>query len=258
MNTENTNSPTQPNDLQTMIRHVAEVNRTMQAERLRAIEILEHSSKLQTIEELIDALKDVHWSIQCDVVKLFTGDGSTESIEALIAVLSKWSSQARVAAACQLGELGDKRAVEPLINALRDEDDEVREAAAYSLGQLGDQQAVRPLVRLLNDLTWDVQYKAVLALARLGDRRSIDVLIQALKQEDNYAEREDSASILITMGIPVFDILMANLVEANPRAREYAAELLGDFGDERAIEPLIIALKDEDRIAMCALKQPGH
>jgi hypothetical protein len=120
--------------------------------------------------------------------------------------------------ALRLGEIGDARAVEPLIKALEDEDRKVHWQAAWALGEIGDARAVEPLIRKLEGkfpVDQDALRESSLALVKIGSH-AVEPLIKVL--------REDA------------DVL----------TRSLAAQILGQIGDARAVEPLTEALKDKE------------
>jgi len=121
-------------------------------------------------------------------------------------------------AALKLGEIGDVRAVEPLIKALEDGDRKMLWQAAWALGEIGDARAVEPLIRVLKvqfPVDQELLRESVLALVKIG-AHAVEPLIIVL--------REDA------------DVL----------TRSLAAQILGQIGDTRAVEPLTEALKDRE------------
>jgi HEAT repeat protein len=49
-------------------------------------------------------------------------------------------------------------------------------------------------------------------------------------------------------GVPATDLLIAALREPDVRIRRFAADVLGEVNDPRAVDPLIASLKDPDRL----------
>lgn len=52
---------------------------------------------------------------------------------------------------------------------------------------------------------------------------------------------------LVEIGEPAVEHLIGALKDTNKYVRRYAAEAIGQIGDERGIEPLVDALRDEDK-----------
>jgi HEAT repeat protein len=134
--------------------------------------------------------------------------------------------------------------IEPLINLLKNDDWRVRESAAKALGRLGDKRALEPLITCLKDEDARVYKSAAAALANLGHERAVEPLIGCLKSR---TERYSTAEALTKFGKPVVEPLITFLKDRDNGVREYAATVLGDVGDTRAIEPLISCLKENDR-----------
>jgi HEAT repeat protein len=179
-------------------------------------------------------------------------------------------------AAVALGEIGDALAVDPLITKLkdRDEDQDVRTAAAKALGKIGN-SAVNPLIAVLTNSDNFANRAAAIALGEIGDARAIDPLIAVLKCEGHYATRETAANVLeklgwkpdfgengawywatkkdwekcVALGIPAVNPLISILKATD---NKNAAMALGEIGDARAVDPLIIALRCHDKSACIA------
>src|ERR1017187_6662771 len=118
--------------------------------------------------------------------------------------------------------------------------------AAKALGQIKDLGALQPLLNHLktgkaND---EVEREVAKALGDLGPP-ALEPLMAALRDKDLSGYAGEG---LVQLGRPAVDPLIAMLnntdAGADPGLRERAAELLGEVGDTRAVEPLIATLKD--------------
>ena len=113
-----------------------------------------------------------------------------------------------------LGELKVPTSVPTLLNALEDKDPDVRNVAARSLGRMKLQAAEEALVGLLG------------------------------KHEQSVSAR--IAAICIEMGPRTAPLLIRALREGSPKARFWAARILGEIRDGRATRSLGDALVDSD------------
>jgi HEAT repeat protein len=197
--------------------------------------------------------------------------GSENAVEPLITALGDQDWRVRNRAADALGNIGSERAVEPLITALGDENRGVHEIAVWALGNIGSEKATEALIAVLGHGNWSVYMRksAVEALGKIGSERAIEPLITALGDE-NRGVRESAVEALGNIASeravePLIDILehgnwsvyMRNravkplidvLEHRNWSVMRYrAAAALGNIGSEKAVEPLITALGDEDR-----------
>ncbi|MCF8051858.1 MAG: protein kinase [Desulfobacterales bacterium] len=122
-------------------------------------------------------------------------------------------------AADALGSIGEP-AVEPLIEALKREDSTARKRAIEALMRIGDVRSVEPFIAALKDKDSGVRNRAAIGLTRAGHTSAVELepLIAGLKDEPEFT---------IPWNIP-----------------SQAAEALGEIGDDRAVEPLIEALKE--------------
>jgi len=140
---------------------------------------------------------------------------SSPEIEALIRDLNAPDLDVKENAVKALVGIGSP-AVDPLILALESEDPDTRENAACALGKIGDENVIKPLILLLADEEWEVEKAANDALVAIGEP-AVEPLILVL-QDDNEN---------VYLQLKVVDVL-------------------GELGDERAIQPMIQALKSGD------------
>lgn len=126
-------------------------------------------------------------------------------------------SETRRGFACWLiARLDDPAGLPALLRALDDEASTVRAEAARGAGSLGRESATRALLVIATtDPRVEVRTSAVYGLGETRDARAFDPLLAILQNAG-----EDS------------------------RVRGQAAEVLGHFGGERALESLIAALAD--------------
>ena len=78
--------------------------------------------------------------------------------------------------------------------------------------------------------------------AMAGDASAINAMLDALKSNDR-AVRDKTYDSLIAVGQPAVPALLARLDDPDPAMREYAAAVLGNIGDDRAVAPLMEMLK---------------
>ncbi len=160
---------------------------------------------------------------------------------------------AQEAAAAALGEWGKKfpefreRAVAVLTHALINAGNfNVRHYAAESLGKIGDAKVVEPLTKAMEDRSFVVRDTATQALGKIG-KPAVEALIEGLKSSDENV-RMYAAKVLgeIRDIRAVGPLIEALRIKTRLRGAEgSAAQALTDIG-EPAVEPLIAVLKDSD------------
>ncbi|UCE73499.1 MAG: HEAT repeat domain-containing protein [Methanomassiliicoccales archaeon] len=210
--------------------------------------------------------------------------GKKKNVEGLIEVLKDVDedNSVRKNAAKALGEIGDARAVEPLIQALKARSMYVNEEAVEALGNIKDIRAVMPIIKAMGEKLMYVKFtnkatealvkigkpateplihvlknvrpyvgmamkhssmqaKVIEVLGEIGDSRAVEPLTQTLRDKDwNLGKKAAEA-------LNKLDWQPKNQIEESYRllARQEWDRLI-KVG-EPAIEPLICALKDEDR-----------
>lgn len=167
-----------------------------------------------------------------------------QEIEALIQDLNALNVSVKADSVKTLVEIGEP-AVEPLIQVLGAEDPDIRENAAATLGKIKDERAVQPLIKLLTDEEWEVEKGATDALIAIGEP-AIEPLIEILqdKNEDVYLQMK---VVAVLAGIKD-ERAIQPMIQALKEKPELQADLgynLGLIG-EPAVEPLITVLGDED------------
>jgi HEAT repeat protein len=101
-------------------------------------------------------------------------------------------------------------------------------------------RAFKPLLVALKDHDQEVRWKAVEALGKLGDRRAFEPLVLLLKERH----------VTNLLPLPRRDGRPArsSFTIEDEKLRYQAAKALGDLGDNRAVKPLSVALKDQDSV----------
>jgi HEAT repeat protein len=155
------------------------------------------------------------------VVRALGEIGGDSAVNALIKVLKEESFGVEKETAEALIKIG-KPAVEPLMKITKSNRDSLRVNALTVLSGIGDERALPSISKLLYDKRENVRKSAAAALASFG-RASVPYFIKFLKSEKNNREMYS---------------LMYSIVE-----------ILGDIGDERAIDMLTeLMLGYEDRL----------
>ena len=168
--------------------------------------------------------------------------GDKRAIQPLITALHEDSDEeVRWKAAAALGKLNDESAVDALIDAIKDKSWAVRRNATIALGDIGDERGFDPLLSSIKDSDWHVRKYAAIALGKIGDERAIDPLVKTLQDEDSDV-RWKAIIALGKIGKPAIKPLLDAFETDEWQVRGRVAEVLGNIGDERAVDPLIFSL----------------
>ena len=262
--------------------------------RNAAINKLWNSGNPRAVEALVAGLKfwDHKVKVQLDFVDEF---GKIGAVSPLLHALNEKNGQVRARAAEMLGNIQDKSSVESLIMALKtDKTCSVRVAAARALGAIGGVNAMKALLVALNDRgsyqwttgnlirttsvkkesaealknissqpidseelasivpslaalvldkTPSVRHAAFEVLGNIGDSTAIKILLQASIKEKYAADV--LKNIKNQKAVEPFLQVMKDRDE-DGAIRAIAAEALGELGDPRALEPLLRVMKDRD------------
>ena len=96
-------------------------------------------------------------------------------------------------------------------------------------------------IEKLNHEDYEVRVEAVITLGECGDERAIIPLVEALK-EKSYPVQQNAITAIKNLGSKAADALYESSINTQQHGWREAAFLLGDLGDKRAIEPLIIII----------------
>jgi HEAT repeat protein len=162
-------------------------------------------------------------------------DYDTLDADTLIGMLGHADNGVRVSAALALGKRKERRAVDALIKLL-DDNATVWSAgsyAAWALGEINDKRAVEPLISALDKQF--VSGKAIESLVKLRDDRALDPLIHLF-------ERKPTPSLATVLGNwgdrRAVEPLIATMTHPDQHVRFYVARALGKLGDSRALSVL--------------------
>ena len=163
-------------------------------------------------------------------------------------------------------------AVKSLEQTLQYPDAEVRINSVIALGKIKSPQVIAPLLTALNDSDVNVQQIAEEALVAMNvnnlsiDQQvrfylytfqshqviamgipAIDSLIKLLKVSYwEFPVYPEIVKSFVGIGKPAVQPLIGVLKDPKANVRQNAAEVLGQIGDPRAIEPLTVLLQNED------------
>lgn len=208
--------------------------------RKEAVNALGKIGDGRATEPLIQAFKDYYLeNAACAALR----DIGSPAIDPLIRALKNDDSKIRLNAVVTLGWIRDSRVVDPLISMLKHKDPFVRRNAATGLGSTRDPRAFEPLHQFLKSEDINDRREAALALGALKDPRAIDPLIELFDDRDMDL-RVFSAKSIFNIGSPATERLIHALHHQNYKIRIKTTEILSDFKDSRAVEPLIEAYKD--------------
>lgn len=234
------------------------------------------------VEALIHALDDPVWRVRQNVATALGRIKDERALEALVRKLNDENGKVRKSILHAFGDQQDLRVISHMIDRLVDMDPEVRWTAAYELGRKKSRAAIVPLIMVLQvEEKSQVRQGARQALMNIangldfGDNHSewqawllrtlqeregriagtsipedsspfARLMVSAVNDED-AAVRMRSEEELIQMREQAFEYLFEVLKQKDWRFRRAAARILASAQNSRAIDPLMIATKDENK-----------
>jgi len=187
----------------------------------------------RAVRPLIPLLMDSVKAVRVDTTDALARIGKA-AVSSLLAALRHDAWILRLHACEALGKMAAEEAVEPLCAVmLNDRDAAVRQDAARALGGIGSPKALEALTTALMDL--NVRPFAAEALGKLKDARAVSTLVDIVTGKSRPVN---------SRRVPSCGDESGELYIEEMEVQEHAIAALAQIGDERAIEPLIAALKD--------------
>jgi len=197
----------------------------------------------RAVVPLVQALRDADRAVRQAAIGALTAIGKP-SVPALGECLNDSNLTVQESAASILATIADGRVLAPLLSALTSQDWIVRMHAATGLGRIGDPQAVLPMMPLLQDKVKAVRVEAAAGLAHIGEA-AVPSLLAALQQKEWLVKLHAIEALgKIKSKASVEPLLSMLFNDPDMAVRTDAARSLGEIGDPRAVEFLLMALDD--------------
>src|SRR5438105_11504109 len=241
-------------------------------ERVKAVQEFRNLHAQKAAPQIAELLKDrfAREEAATALTDLGTKDEVPALLEAVDPTVAAGSAQAPRAAvrtngrvAEALARIADPRAGPTLLRLARSKDDYVRVQAVQGLGRIREREAVPELSRIVDDETSPpvLVKKAVVALGEIGDPAAIPALEHALVLERQGVSLLPEASYaLFQLGPAAVPPLIRVAKDEDPAYLKWAREnnrapagtyakaalVLGDLGDQRAVQVLLERLRYKD------------
>jgi HEAT repeat protein len=204
----------------------------------------------EAIAALMGALADPEEFVRWQAARALAAQEASQVFPALTQALSDPEPLRRAGAAEAMGYQGGEAASVTLCKHVSDRDPRVRVAVAGALRDLVDPNAVSCLLPLLADENTEVRCTAASALGHIGSPASAKPLADALAEPGQpLLFRRALAAALVRAAHPEAQpVLLVALSDPDPQVRGYAAEALGQVGDEAAYAALSAARSDESAL----------
>lgn len=127
---------------------------------------------------------------------------------------------------------------------------ENRYLAVWALGMIGSEKAVDSLLQVVDDPEKIISLPAIMALERIGIKKALDKLIGLIQNGDESVKRYAAEAIGSIARDEAIDPLMNLLKHGDQNVKRHAAIAIGKIGSDKAVTSLLDVLKDKyDRSA---------
>jgi HEAT repeat protein len=223
----------------------AELRRAEPGARLRAIEALEAHEPVDGAGPLHEAIADDDWQVRRAAVRALASRRDPSIVETLVTALREQHRDFSVlSSALQLLTMTGVDLTAALVDLLHHDDADLRIQAALALGSQQQPEAIAALVGALDDPDVNVRFHAIEALGKLGPAAAVDRLA-AIAESNDFFLAFPALDALARIDDPAVAPRVVPLL-GDPLVGDQAAEVLGQIGDEEAVEPLVHALDRPD------------
>ena len=204
----------------------------------------------EAIAALIDRLGDSEPFVRWQVGEALAAQEAGRVFPALCAAMADADPLRRASAAETIGRMGGEAGCAELKKIIGDPEPTVRAAAARALAACADASAIPVLLPLLRDRDAGVRAAAAHGLGRIGDPGVAGTLADALvRAGEPVLVRRALAAALVRTPHPVAQpALFDALADPDPQVRGYAAQALGQVGNEAAWNALSALEHDNSRL----------
>ena len=149
--------------------------------------------------------------------------------------------------------------VAPLLAQVHTENREQRERVIAALGTLQVKAAVQPITEVLNNKLLKRRYIAAWSLGEIGETSAIQSLLKALGDPEELV-RQYATRSLIKFNKSALEPLLELLPQADTQTAAGIIRALGDIGDKRSIDALLLQVEGDNRpdvfLALGKLRDP--
>jgi HEAT repeat protein len=220
-------------------------------------EMLINAFELNPVDFYLYASTDENETISCKAIKLLGELHDARAYNPLVELYERESERKKEVALNALIEMHDLRIIDFLMEVLGEKDLQIRRTAANALFnalvEMHDPRAFNVLINALDDPT--ICMYSITALAKLDDQRAVEPLLLALNDMSySYGMVKNAVQTLGSLGDAIaVEPLIHSIDRVNNnklwKVKERRIvintiiEVLGDFGDPKAIEYIIPLLK---------------
>lgn len=208
--------------------------------RWSAAEALGRIGHPQAIKPLVKALSDSFPPVAAKAADALVGVGA-KAVPALVSQMRGRRNQNAKLATSSLGKMG-RPAAEAVVPLLTDPDSDIRKRAQQTIAAIGT-PAIEPLFALVDGEDLVARESALGLLTAMG-APVVEGLVERIDTPQEPL-RNMLASRLVAIGKPAVAPLLSKFSgKGKLPGRKAAAEILGQLGDVKAVEPLKAALLD--------------
>lgn len=199
-------------------------------------------------EKLLQFLGSTEIGDKTELIKVVGELRFAEATPVLLGILAGCEDEPKILLIIEnLGLIGDPSAINTLTDFLYAANRELITAAVQSLGQMGTPAAMHRLAERMGTDN-DLDYLILSIFAEVQDSISLDKLNTTIRS--HYAHmRTFAKSELVRIGPKAVPVLIENLLQDDADFLIHTLNVLGEIGDESAVQPIRKFLTNEPKSA---------
>ncbi len=197
-------------------------------------------------EKLIEFIGSSKINDKTELIKVVGELRFAEATPVLLDLITSSENEAEILLIIEnLGLIGDPLAISTLTDYLYAANRELISAAVHSLGLVGTPTAMHRLAERMGTDN-EIDYLILSIFSEVQDNVSLDKLNDTIRS--HYAHmRTFAKSELVRIGPKAVPVLIENLRHDDPDFLIHTLNVLGDIGDESAVQPIRTLLTNEPR-----------
>ena len=219
---------------------------------MKAFELLKRyePETLLQIKDYVESLEDE--MILYEYISLFWNLKSKACIDYIKKYLTSENDQIRFEALKIVSHLLQEQSFTSLVQALADENSTIHEFAAATLLEMAKKDSIlseqleKELEKLMNSPAEHIKALALYVGYFINAKKYNPKLLDGIKSDSSFLRKKALTCIANEKSTISFNYIKNALADEDPKIRELAARLLGEYSNDEILYLLISALDDED------------
>ncbi len=219
------------------------------AQQIQALSALGHRDDSSAKDSVIKLIQSKDETVQIAAIKTLGMLGDASCVDMLAEIAASSSGDKKDAARESLCSIRGKDIDAAIIEKVSKADPKIKSELILALGSRGAKSAVKTVLETAKDSDAAVRESSIKALSDLAGPQDAQALVGLVADAANNSEREKAADMLAQVLASNKDAsaILSSLPSAkSPEVKASLLAALGKIGDEKSLDVLRTAIKDEN------------